>query len=276
MRAVLALLGLLVLTKAGIGADQRTIKVATEGYYPPWNAIGDDGELEGFEVDLARDLCRRMEAECELATQRWDGMLPALATGKYDVVMAGMAITEERDRIIDFSVCYAAEVAVFAVRPDNALAGTIVPQARIDLEDFTPKVKRALNGLRQALAGTVVGVQVATPHADFANRYLRDLVEIDYFDTLDNMTLALDAGRIDAALSTRSYWQRLGESESAMDLALIGPDMIGGVFGRGVGAGLHEGDDELRARLDRAIRSALADGTVKRLAERWFGYDLSC
>ncbi|MGI9510919.1 MAG: transporter substrate-binding domain-containing protein [Geminicoccaceae bacterium] len=276
MRAFLAVLCLLVAAKASYGADWSIIKIGTEGRYPPWNATGDKGELEGFEIDLAKDLCRRMDATCTFVSQRWDGVLPALTTGKYDLIMAGMPITEEREEIIDFSSCYAAEVATFAAPPGNALAETITPSDRIDLNGFTSEVKATLNALRQALAGTAVGVQVATTHADFVKRYLRDLVDIRYYDTLENLTRDLDAGRIDAALSSRAYWKRLGEGESPLELTLFGPDMIGGVFGRGVGAGIRKEDGDLRTMLNEAIEAAHADGTVSRLAKQWFGYDLSC
>lgn len=276
MRALLILLCLVMAAKASTGADWSSIRIGTEGLYPPWNTTGDDGALEGFEIDLAQDLCRRMNARCEIVRQRWDGMLPALTTGKYDLIMAGMKVTEEREKIIDFSACYAADVASFAVKNDNALAGTISPSERIDLTDFSSTARVAINRLRQALAGTTLGVQVATTHADFAKRYLQDLVDIRYYDTLESMTRELGAGRIDAALSSRAYWHRLNKSDNGWGLTLIGPDMIGDVFGKGIGAGLRKEDGELRLQLNEAIEKALADGTVAKLAKQWFGYDLSC
>ncbi len=276
MRASLILLCLMVAAKASIGADSASIRIGTEGLYPPWNTTSDDGGLEGFEIDLAKDLCGRMKVTCEIVRQRWDGMLPALTTGKYDLVMAGMKITKEREQIIDFSTCYAADIAVFAVREENALAATISPQEKISLSTFSRETKTAINTLRQALAGTSVGVQVATTHADFVRRYLQDLVDIRYYDTVETLTRELGAGRIDAALSSRAYWNRVDEGENDMNLTLIGPDMTGGVFGRGIGAALRKEDRALRSRLNSAINAALADGTVSRLAKRWFGYDLAC
>ena len=276
MRAIFVAICLAMAAQASLGADWSTIKIGTEGRYPPWNATGDNGEIVGFEIDLANDLCKRMNATCEIVGQRWDGMLPALTTGKYDLVMAGMTITDEREQIIDFTICYAADVAAFAVTADNALAETITPSTRIDLTNFSPEAKAAINALRQALADTVVGVQVASTHADFVKRYLRDLVDIRYYDTLENLMRDLDIGRIDAALSSRAYWKQLRDGENALDLALIGPDMIGDVFGRGVGAGIRKEDGELRTKLNVAIAAAIADGTVARLAKQWFGYDLSC
>jgi len=276
MRAFLICFCLLILVKGSWAADEKIVRIATEGLYPPWNATDDDGKLEGFEIDLIQDLCLRMKASCTVQSQRWDGLLPGLTADEFDIVIAGMTITDERKQVIDFSLCYASEVAVIAVKPENALAGTITPENRIDLDDFTTEIKTSINALRQALAGTSIGVQVATPHADFARRYLHDLVDIVYFETLDNLTLDLDAGRIDSALSARSYWERLQEGENAVDLILIGPDMFGGVFGQGVGAGFRQEDDALRNRLNRAIDAALDDGTVTRLTRKWFGYDLSC
>jgi len=276
MRVLFVLFCLMMVANVSLSDDRVPIKIGTEGLYPPWNATNDEGGLEGFEVDLARDLCRRMKVTCEILKQRWDGMLPALTTGKFDIIMAGMTITEERKKIIDFSTCYAAESAVFAVKADNALATTITPIERVNLSTFSPQAKASVNALRQALAGTTIGVQVASTHADFARRYFEDLVEIRYYDTLDSLIRDLDAELVDAALSSRAYWKRLKEDDAGKNLALIGPDMFGDVLGKGVGAALRKADTGLRLQLDDAIKAALEDGTIAKLAERWFGYDLSC
>ncbi len=257
-------------------ADWSNIKIGTDGLYPPWNAKTDNGQFEGFEIDLAEDLCQRLGATCAIVSQRWDGILPALATGKFDVVMAGIEITSEREKLVDFSTCYAAEVAVFAAKSDNALAGTISPISRINLTGVTPLAQTAINSLRQALAGTTVGVQIATDHADFVQRYFHDLVEIRYFDTIENLARDLDAGQIDAALSSRGYWERTMEGESSLDLVLIGPDLMGDVFGRGIGAAFRKRDGDLRTQVNQAIEAARDDGTIAELSMRWFGYDLSC
>src|SRR6478736_6196693 len=102
----LALLGS-ALAIGGAAAQGKTVKIATEGAYAPWNFTGAGGKLEGFEIDLANDLCGRMKVKCEVVPQDWDGIIPALNAKKYDVIMAGMSITEERKKVIDFSVLYA-------------------------------------------------------------------------------------------------------------------------------------------------------------------------
>src|SRR3546814_20373295 len=77
-------------------AKGSKIRIATEGAYAPWNATDSAGKLIGFEVDLAADLCKRMEVECEVVQQAWEGIIPALQAGKYDAIMAGMSITAKR------------------------------------------------------------------------------------------------------------------------------------------------------------------------------------
>src|SRR5918998_5301967 len=107
---------------AAQGKKWETVKIATEGAYAPWNFTGAGGKLEGFEIDLANDLCNRMKVKCEIVAQDWDGMIPALQAKKYDALMAGMSITEERKKVIDFSVSYANSPNGFLVAKDSPLA----------------------------------------------------------------------------------------------------------------------------------------------------------
>ncbi|MCB8821633.1 transporter substrate-binding domain-containing protein, partial [Microvirga rosea] len=78
------------LAAGGAAAQEKTVKIATEGAYAPWNFTGAGGKLEGFEIDLANDLCARMKVKCEIVAQDWDGIIPALNAKKYDAIMAGM------------------------------------------------------------------------------------------------------------------------------------------------------------------------------------------
>ena len=91
------------------------IKIGTEGAYPPWNSKDASGNLIGFEVELAKELCAIMKHECTIVEQDWDGMIPALLMRKFDAIMTGMSITAERQKTITFSQGYADEVASLAV-----------------------------------------------------------------------------------------------------------------------------------------------------------------
>jgi octopine/nopaline transport system substrate-binding protein len=106
----------------GAAAEGKTVKIATEGAYAPWNLTGAGGKLEGFEIDLANDLCARMKVKCEIVAQDWDGIIPALNAKKYDAIMAGMSNTDERKKVIEFSTSYANSPNGFLVAKNSPLA----------------------------------------------------------------------------------------------------------------------------------------------------------
>ncbi len=87
--------------------DWKTVVIGMEGAYEPWNLTDSSGKIVGFEVDLVNDLCKRAGFECKIIAQDWDGMIPGLKAGKFDVIMDGMSITDERKKEIDFSKPYA-------------------------------------------------------------------------------------------------------------------------------------------------------------------------
>ena len=99
-------LGLLITLFLTISANADKIKIGTEGAYPPWNGTNAAGELEGAEIDMATELCYRMGVKCTFVVQDWDGIIPALLNGKYDVIIAGMSITDERKEKVDFSASF--------------------------------------------------------------------------------------------------------------------------------------------------------------------------
>ena len=266
--------GLVVVTQAQAD-DWTTVRIATEGAYPPWNYTDSSGELAGFEIDLAADLCARMQVECEVVPQDWEGIIPALQAGKYDAIMAAMSITSERREAIAFTDSYAATPARFAVLEDSELAGYQAPLERIDLNEVDEAEQAAIDELAALLAGTTVGVQVATIHANFLKEYLGDVVEIRQYGTQENLDLDLQAGRVDAALAAMSYWQPLLGTEKGEHVSLIGPGMIGGPFGAGVGIGVRHEDGDLVAMFNQAIAAAKADGTITQLAQEHFGFDAS-
>jgi octopine/nopaline transport system substrate-binding protein len=260
---------------AAAAKEWTTVRIATEGAYPPWNATDSSGQLIGFELDLAKDLCQRMGVECEVVAQDWEGIIPALQAGKYDVIMAGMSITEERRQVIQFSDSYAATPARFAVLKDSDLASLTSQLDRANLDEIDAEEQAAIDAFKETFDGMTVGVQVATTHANFLETQLGDAVEIRKYDTQENLDLDLQAGRVDLALASMSYWQPLMETDKGADFAVIGPGMTGGPFGAGVGVGIRQEDSDLVQMLNQAIAAAKADGTIARLSEQWFGFDAS-
>jgi octopine/nopaline transport system substrate-binding protein len=276
MRSAITAFSVALVLAAGsaVAKDWTSVRIATEGAYPPWNSTDSSGQLIGFEIDLANDLCKRMQVECEIVAQDWEGIIPALTAGKYDVIMAGMSITDERKQVINFTDSYANEPAYFAVLKDSDLATYKSPLDHADLDEVDSDEQAAIDDLKNVLDGKSVGVQVATIHANFLEEYLGDAVDIRTYDTQENLDLDLQAGRVDAALASASYWYPLLETEKGKDFTLIGPGLNGGPFGAGVGAGIRKDDTDLVEMFNKAIADAKADGTITRLAEQWFGFDV--
>ena len=179
------------LAVAGIAADASAkdwgkgskVRIATEGAYAPWNFTDSSGKLVGFEVDLAADLCKRMEVECEVVQQAWEGIIPALEAGKYDVIMAGMSITEKRKKVISFSRSYAQTPAVFVVVKSSPSAGFKTELERANLDEVDAAEQGAIDALVKEFKGKTVGVQISTTHENFLREYLANDVTIKTYDT---------------------------------------------------------------------------------------------
>jgi len=258
-----------------VAKDYKSIKVATEGAYAPWNFKDSAGNLVGFEPDLVIDLCKRMGVQCTVVEQAWDGIIPSLQAGKYDAIMAGMSITDKRKKVITFSRAYAATPASFVVTKSSPSAKFKTSMDAINLQEVSAEEKAVIAAIVKEFKGKTVGVQTATTHENFLRAHLGDDVTIRTYDTQENLDLDLQAGRVDAALASMSYWKPLLESDKGKDMTAVGPGMTGGPFGAGVGVGIRKGDQALADMFSKAINSAIADGTVKKMAVQWFGFDAS-
>ena len=274
-------LGLLISLFLSITANADKIKIGTEGAYPPWNSKDASGALIGFEVDLAKELCAIMKHECTIVEQDWDGMIPALVMRKFDAIMAGMSITDERMKTINFSQGYADEVASLAVMKGSNLEGMDTPEG-INLSLGGSDVKKALKTLTGALSGKTVCVQTATIHQNFLESGDVGKIDIRTYKTQDEVNLDLSAGRCDAALAAAVAFTDYAD-KSGDAVVLVGPSFSGGAFGNGVGVGIRKGgtdtigkkDAKLLKDFNRAINTARKKGIISKLAVKWFGFDAS-
>jgi len=266
--------GLVGLGPAGAQA-QKTVKIATEGAYEPWNFTGPGGQLQGFEIDLANDLCRRMNVKCEISAQDWDGLIPALQAGKFDAIMAGMSVTDEREKVISFSRAYANAPNGFVVEKSSPLAKMPLTGERFDLARDEAAALKAIEQIKPLLKGKTIGVQGSTTHASFAEKYFKGTAEIREYKSTEAHDLDLAAGRVDAILADSTTLQGTLKKPEFKGYAMVGPNFNGGILGRGVGAGLRKADTELKGQFDKAVQEAIADGTVKKLSEKWFGLDIT-
>ena len=249
------------------------IKIGTEGAYPPWNSKDAAGNLIGFEVELANELCKIMRHDCTIVEQDWDGMIPALVSRKFDAIMAGMSITDERKKTINFSQGYADEVASLAVMKGSKNAGLKTLSA-INLTSISADEQETLDVLVKAFKGKTIGVQTATIHQNFLDSGMMGKIKVRTYKTQDEVNLDLAAGRIDAALAAAVAFTDYAE-KSGKEVVLTGPTFAGGAFGNGVGVGIRKGDSELINDFNAAIDKARDDGIISRLAIKHFGFDAS-
>ena len=254
-------------------AQADSIRIGTEGAYPPWNAKDESGKLIGFEVELAKWLCIYMKHDCTVVEQDWDGMIPGLIMRKYDAIMAGMSITDERLKTINFSQGYADEVASLAVMQGSSLQGMSTP-AGISLTKPNSDAKKALKTITAALAGKTVCTQTGTIHQNFLESGDVGSVKVRTYKTQDEVNLDLTAGRCDVALAAAVAFTDYAE-KSGKAVVLVGPTFSGGAFGNGVGVGLRKADTQLAKDFNKAINTARKNGKIRELAIKWFGFDAS-
>ena len=257
-------------------ANSQTIRIGTEGAYPPWNNLNSAGELEGAEIDFGNEACKRMGVTCEWVTQDWDGIIPALLQGKYDIIIAGMSITEERKEKVNFTTGYMTDGARFAVLKDSGLADlNIAGMAKVNLNNAGGKEQAAIGQLVAAMDGKTVCVQSSTIHQNFLEKHMSGAVEVKLYQAVDDHNLDLAAGRCDAVLADVGSIIDFMESDGGVDVAFTGPTFSGGVFGDGVGGAVRKEDNDILEMWNAAISEMSKDGTTAEITKRWFGRDIS-
>jgi octopine/nopaline transport system substrate-binding protein len=254
----------------GVAAQEKTVKIATEGAYAPWNFTGAGGKLEGFEIDLANELCARMKVKCEIVAQDWDGIIPALTAKKYDAVMAGMTITDKRKEVINFSVPYADTPSVFLTAKNSPLAKLPGTGQAFNLSTQQAAAEKAIEDLKPLLKGTSIGVQTSTIQATFADKHLKGTTEIREYKTTEQHDLDLAAGRIDAVFAGAAQIIGTLAKPDFKDYTVVGPSLTGGLLGAGIAVGLRKEEADLKKAFDEAIQGAIKDGTIQKLSLKWF------
>ena len=272
---IIYLLSIGILGVASI-ANSQTIRIGTEGAYPPWNNLNSAGELEGAEIDFGNEACERMGVTCEWVTQDWDGIIPALLQGKYDIIIAGMSITEERKEKVNFTTGYMTDGARFAVLKNSGLANlNIAGMAKVNLNNAGGKEQAAIGQLIAAMDGKTVCVQSSTIHQNFLEKHMSGAVDVKLYQAVDDHNLDLAAGRCDAVLADVGSIIDFMESDGGVDVAFTGPTFSGGVFGDGVGGAVRKEDTDILEMWNAAIAEMSKDGTTAEITKEWFGRDIS-
>ncbi|MBD1551640.1 transporter substrate-binding domain-containing protein [Pseudomonas typographi] len=255
--------------------DWTTVNIATEGSYEPWNLTLPGGKISGFEPELIQTLCERMKLTCNLVVQNWDGMIASLNAGKFDMLMDAIVVTEDRKKVIAFSVPYARTPASFVALDANLLPGKPGPANEITLGMDEQQVSTAIAPLREALKGKTIGIASGTIYTPFIDDHFKDVATIREYNASADTILDLQAGRIDVAFDDVTFLDSLKAKPDGQNLAYTGPQIGGPIWGDGEALAFRQTDGDLKAMFDAALKQALADGTVKKLSEKWFKLDLT-
>ena len=233
-------------------AGGKKLRIAVEGAYPPFSELGPDGQITGFDVDIARALCAQMGVECQLVQQAWDGMIPGLNARKFDAVLSSMSITDERRKSVNFSNRYYSTPARLVARAGSTLDGS------------PAKMK-----------GKRVGVQRSTSHDRYASEQFAG-AEVVRYTGQDEVFLDLAAGRLDATLCD-SVAADVGflKRPAGKGFAFTGPLFNDSkYFGYGAGIALRKADVELQQRFNTAIAAIRGNGTYKKIQDKYFSFDV--
>jgi len=240
MKKLLLTMVLTAFASTGFAADK--VRFGTEGAYAPWNFMDDSGKLAGFEIELGAELCRRAKLECEFVVNEWDSIIPNLIAGNYDGIMAGMSVTDERKKTINFSEEY------YPADPSRYAA------AKGDKFDF------------DNLKGAKIGAQGATVQAAYLEANLKEGNTIKLYEKPDQSVADLAAGNIDLLLADGSFLDPVIKG-SAGNIVYTGPEVqIGG----GVAVGLRQKDTELAEKMNAAIAEVKKDGTLDKMIKEFF------
>jgi len=230
-------------------AFAETLKMGIEAAYPPFNNKDASGQVVGFDKDIGDALCAKMKVECTVVTSDWDGIIPALQTKKFDFLISSMSITEERKQAVDFTDPYYSNKLQFIAAKKDA--------------DFKTD--------KDSLKGKIIGAQRSTLAGSWLEDHLGDDVTIKLYDTQENAYLDLQAGRLDAILADKYVNYEWLKSDAGKPYEFKGNPVE---ESDKIGIAVRKNDNELREKLNAALKEIIADGTYKKLNDKYFPFSI--
>lgn len=231
-------------------AHAETLKIATEGAYPPFNYVDSDNKLHGFDVDIANAICDKMKVECTIVAQDWDGIIPGLLAKKYDAIVASMVATPERQQKVDFTNRYYTTTLAIAVPKDS------------DIKDVNVASLKNKN----------LGAQAGAAQAIYAeDNYVPEGVNLKLYPTPEEANSDLLNHRLDAVIHDVFPLLSWLENEGKDCCKLLGE--VEGTK-EPVSIAIRKNSDELKARLNKAIDEIREDGTYAKIVQKYFKSDI--
>ena len=233
--------------------DWKTIRVGTDATYPPFESVDASGAFVGFDIDILKAICADVGATCTFVNQDFDGIIPALLAGKFDTIDSSLSITAERAKSIDFTNKYYNTPPAIVARKDAGIKGVT----------------------KEDLAGKTIGVQSSTTHANYAQQTYTDST-VKLYPSADQFKLDLVNGRLDAVnddIVVLSDWMK-SAPEAKECCVLVGTvKLVPAIHGEGIGFGVRKEDKDLTALLNKGIADILANGTYKKINDKYFDFN---
>lgn len=249
LRSLLIATALAATLSPAAAKDWSTIKIGTEGAYPPFNYVDTDGTLKGFDLEIAQALCDEMKAKCEFIAQDWDGIIPALLAGKFDAIVASMSVTEERKKTVDFTDRYYR-----------------TPLAVIGPKDAAEDVSA------EGLKDKTIGAQVSTTQSEYAEKVYEPAgATLKLYPTQDEANLDLANSRLDAIIGDKFVLAEWLKKDGADCCKFLGdaPDTT-----TDAGIAVRKEDADLKEKLNAAITAIRANGTYDTIRAKYFDFDI--
>ena len=253
MKKLLFALAVAGVALAASAQEKDVLRVAIDPTYEPFTYKTADGTPTGFDVDIANAICEQIKRKCEFVEQVWDSMIPGLQAKKYDVIISSMSITADRLRVVDFTDKYYNTPSKIVVRNDIKFDGVA------------------------SLKGKKIGVLKGSTQEKYANGELKKVgVVVTPYEAQDQVYLDIKSGRLDGTVAdvlevTAGFLSK----PEGKDYGVVGPDLyIPKYFGQGAGFALRKGRGDLKAELSAAIKAIRANGTYKKINDKYFKFDV--
>lgn len=251
-RLAAALIAIFAASSLAGAKEWKSIKIGSDATYPPFESIDASGKFVGFDIDIMNAICDELKIKCEYVNQDFDGIIPALVAGKFDLIDSSISITEERKKTIEFTDKYYNTPPAIVARKDA------------DIKGITP----------EDLAGKAIGVQSSTTHANYAQMIYKKS-DIKLYPSSDQFKLDLINGRIDAINDDIVVLEEfLKSKEGAECCKLIGAiKIVPEIHGVGAGFGVRKEDTDLRDLINKGIAAIRANGKYKEINDKYFDFD---
>lgn len=228
--------------------EKKTLIIASEGAYPPFEMIDENGNLIGFDIDIGQALCDEMKVKCKFVAQDWDGLIPGLLVKKFDALIASMSITEERKKVIAFTDKYYTNKVVLVGKKSAKLPKDLLQ-----------------------IKGQNIGAQRATVAAQYLENNYGKTNKLKLYDTQNSAYLDLSAGRLHLLISDIFPVYEWLKTAEGKDFAIKSQALpIGGE----IAIGVRKEDTKLQEAFNKAIKTIVANGTYKKINDKYFPFSI--